>query len=56
MAAFASSYGQGSNDHSEFYALLEGLRFCRELQLTGVIIESYFKTVVSAIMKKHVDN
>lgn len=56
VAAFASSYGQGTNNHAEFYALLEGLRLCRELHLANVIIESDSNIVVSAMRNKHVDN
>lgn len=56
VAAFSSSYVQGTNNIAEFAALLEGLQLCRDLDLHNVIIESDSSIVVLAMKQKQVEN
>lgn len=56
VAAFSSSYVQGTNNIAEFAALLEELQLCRDLDLHNVIIESDSSIVVSAMKQKQVEN
>lgn len=49
-------YGHGTNNFAEMNALLEGLRLCRDLDLTQVIVESDSTLVVAAIRNKKVDS
>lgn len=56
VAAFSSSYVQGTNNIAEFVTLLEGLQLCRDLDLHNVIIESDSSIVVLAMKQKQVEN
>lgn len=49
VAGFSNCYGQGSNNVEEFLALRDGLKLCKGLQLSRVILESNTTLVVDSI-------
>ncbi|OVA15187.1 Ribonuclease H domain [Macleaya cordata] len=52
IAAFHSSYGQGTNNLAESRALLDGLAMCRQLDISRILVNVDSKLVVSWFQNK----
>lgn len=51
LGAFSTHYGYGTNNGAELKAILEGIRWCKRLQVVNVFIESDSQIVVDWIRK-----
>ncbi|XP_012842530.1 PREDICTED: uncharacterized protein LOC105962752 [Erythranthe guttata] len=54
VASFSRYFGVGTNNFAEFSAVVHGLRLCKLLGLSQIIVESDSLLVINAIRTKHI--